>query len=99
MQLVEQRFELVIGDQFAAHRCGHWRRRDWSRSDRRFQRLDREVALAVQLIEQCFELFVGDVGAVACRFRRGRCGGHCWRCGRNHGVDGEPAFTVQLIEQ
>ncbi|MNV13292.1 hypothetical protein D3C71_1039260 [compost metagenome] len=94
VQFVEQRFELVIGNQIAAgrHRAGC--RGRGHRSNGRLQRLDSKVTLAVQLVEQCFEFVVSNIGTVASRFRgfwRSRC--------RDHRVNGELAFTVQLIEQ
>ncbi|MCY1372288.1 hypothetical protein D9M69_594850 [compost metagenome] len=94
MQFVEQRFELVIGNQIAAGRHRAWCRGCRHRSNGRLQRLDSKITLAVQLVEQCFEFVVSNIGTVASRFRgfwRSRC--------LDHRVNGELAFTVQLIEQ
>ncbi len=99
MQLVEQGFELVVGDQVAA-RCrravrGFRRRR---RSRCRVEGVDLERTLAMQLVEQGFEFVVGDIGAFR---RRGRCGRRARRCGGFGGnsLGGELALAVQLIEQ
>ncbi|MNZ91308.1 hypothetical protein D3C78_1102870 [compost metagenome] len=94
MQFVEQRFELVIGNQIAASRHRAWGSRCRHRSNGRLQCLDSKVALAMQLVEQCFKFVVRDIGTVARRFRG------FWRSRslRNR-IDGKLAFTVQLIEQ
>ena len=60
MQLIEQRFEFIVGDFIAA------RRRDAVSRHRR-RRLGRKLAFAVQLIEQRLELGIGDLVAVASR--------------------------------
>ncbi|KIR21273.1 hypothetical protein PFLU3_33490 [Pseudomonas fluorescens] len=98
MQLVQQGFELVIGDQSVAGRSGGAGR--WSRwscgssgssgGDFR-QGFGYKRALAVQLVEQCLEFIVGNVGAGA--------GSRCfWRSGC-HGIGCELAFAMQLVEQ
>ncbi|MNZ83018.1 hypothetical protein D3C78_1017360 [compost metagenome] len=92
VQLVEQRFELVLGDMIAACR----RRNGLGRCTRGARQcIDGKVTLAVQLIEQCFELIVGDVttGVTAC----GGCNGR-FSCG-TEAVGGELALAVQLVEQ
>ncbi|MNN51093.1 hypothetical protein D3C81_1657110 [compost metagenome] len=90
MQFVEQRFEFVIADQVATGCSSGWRGWRRHRSDGRFQRIDGKVTFAVQLVEQCFEFVVSNVGAVARGLRRlrRRRGSRC------HCIDGELAFAV-----
>ena len=95
MQLVEQGFEFVIGNQ-AIRRRGNSSRRGSDRCSRRRncrQRIGSKRALAMQLIEQRFKFVVGDIGAGRWRSRL-----HRRRCGC-HGVRGELALAVQLVEQ
>ncbi|CRM06620.1 hypothetical protein [Pseudomonas sp. 44 R 15] len=52
----------------------------------------------MQLVEQCLEFVVGNVGAgIGCR--RCRCSGRSIRRRRGHGVGRELAFAMQLVEQ
>ena len=93
MQLVEQGFEFVIGDQPIIGRCcaGRWRSGGSGRHLR--QGFSHKGAFAMQLVEKCLELVVGDVGA-------GVGSGCFWRSGRRgHGICCELAFAVQLVEQ
>ncbi len=99
MQLVEQRFELVIGDQVAARdRSTVGGVRHWCRGHSHVEGINLERTLAMQLIEQGFELVIGNIAAFR---RRVRC-----RCGarRDGGLGsnnrwGELPLAVQLIEQ
>ena len=87
----------MIGDQPVTGRCrsgcrlGISRRGGGGRDFR--QRVGGKGTLAVQLVEQRFELVVGDIGAGS---RSGRCRR---RGGGRHGIGGELAFAMQLIEQ
>ena len=88
MQLVEQRFEFVVGD-IGADRCSG-RIRSRLGTGRRHG-VGRELALAVQLVEQGLELSVGNVFAA----RRGGRGNGGWGFGLS--LDGTEGIE-QLLE-
>ncbi|KAF1066244.1 MAG: hypothetical protein GAK45_01978 [Pseudomonas citronellolis] len=108
VQLVEQRFEFVVGDVIVgstrrgtggSRRFLGGRSRGLGRGSARRSSGTGELALAVQLVEQRFEFVVGDVVLVGTRRSGWRLAGRRRRTGGGADRTGELALAVQLVEQ